>query len=168
MTQSRPLLCFAAAFGIVCAATAHADYDAGMEAYQIGDYETALNEWVPLANAGNPDALYALAVMFHDGLVVGSNYAIAERYYLLALEHGKFSAESGTINLDNFPERFTMPDSGSIAAWSRESQQGSVNGRIQVAEPTKTVSDLRGLAYTLFWKMLWVYLDVDDPQQPSD
>ena len=42
---------------VIClAAPAWADYQAGMDAYNGGDYATALREWRPLAEQGDPRA----------------------------------------------------------------------------------------------------------------
>ena len=40
---------------------ARADYQAGVEAYERGDYETALQEWQPLAEKGNSKPQFRLA-----------------------------------------------------------------------------------------------------------
>ena len=43
---------------------ARADMQAGWEAYISGDYETAISEWQPLAEAGDYQAAYALGMAF--------------------------------------------------------------------------------------------------------
>ena len=45
-------------------ATARADMQAGWQAYTAGDYETAIGEWQPLAEAGNFQAAYALGMAY--------------------------------------------------------------------------------------------------------
>lgn len=45
-------------------ADARADMQAGWQAYTAGDYETAVNEWQPLAEAGDYQAAYALGMAF--------------------------------------------------------------------------------------------------------
>jgi TPR repeat protein len=44
-----------------------ADIDDGLLAYRKGDYETVLKEWRPLADQGNIEAQYNLAVMYQAG-----------------------------------------------------------------------------------------------------
>ena len=41
-----------------------ADYNKGWEAYNIGDYATALREWKPLAEQGDAFAQYNLGTMY--------------------------------------------------------------------------------------------------------
>ncbi|MDD9993324.1 MAG: tetratricopeptide repeat protein [Rhodospirillales bacterium] len=43
---------------------ARADMQAGWQAYTAGDYETAIGEWQPLAEAGDYQAAYALGMAF--------------------------------------------------------------------------------------------------------
>ena len=44
--------------------TAWADMQAGWQAYTAGDYETAIGEWQPLAEAGDYQAAYALGMAY--------------------------------------------------------------------------------------------------------
>ena len=43
------------------------DYDNGVEAYNAGDYQTALQEWRPLAEQGDANAQTNLGVMYKNG-----------------------------------------------------------------------------------------------------
>ena len=45
---------------VLSAPVAAQDFQKGLAAYQAGDYATALQEWTPLAEAGNADAQYNL------------------------------------------------------------------------------------------------------------
>ena len=40
------------------------DFQRGVEAYNKGDYATALKEWTPLADQGNVKAQYNLGLMY--------------------------------------------------------------------------------------------------------
>ena len=40
------------------------DFQKGLEAYENGDYATALKEWTPLAEGGNSRAQFNLGVMY--------------------------------------------------------------------------------------------------------
>ena len=64
------------------------DFDVGLEAAQSGDFETALREWVPLAEQGNARAQYNLGVMYANGKGVPQDDAAAVKWYLLAAEQG--------------------------------------------------------------------------------
>ena len=43
------------------------DFQKGFAAAQAGDFATALKEWTPLAEAGDADAQYNLAIKYDDG-----------------------------------------------------------------------------------------------------
>ncbi len=45
-------------------------YEAGLDAFNEGDYTTALNTFRPLAEQGEAQAQFKLGVMYHQGLGV--------------------------------------------------------------------------------------------------
>ena len=49
---------------VLAPADARAGMQAGWQAYTAGDYETAIREWQPLAEAGDHQAAYALGMAF--------------------------------------------------------------------------------------------------------
>ena len=59
-----------------------ADFEAGVEAYNRGDYATAWEEWRPRAEQGDANAQYYLGVMHQNGEGVPQNYALAVLRYL--------------------------------------------------------------------------------------
>ena len=63
-----------------------ADFDKGFRAYQAGDYAAAIEEWHPLAEAGDTDAQFALGVMYEKGEGVKQDYAKAMTWYRRAAE----------------------------------------------------------------------------------
>ena len=58
-----------------------ADYQAGVKAYERGDYETALQEWQPLAEEGNPKAQFHLGQMYAKGNGIPKNDEEAAKLY---------------------------------------------------------------------------------------
>jgi TPR repeat protein len=67
---------------------AHADFQAGLDAYDRGDYTTAVKEWQPLAEAGNGEAQTKLASLYFQGLGVPQDYAKAAHWFQLAADQG--------------------------------------------------------------------------------
>ena len=51
------------------------DFQKGLAAAQAGDFATALQEWKPLAEAGDVDAQYNLGIMYDNGDGVPQDYA---------------------------------------------------------------------------------------------
>ena len=70
------------------------DFDKGLAAAQAGDFATALQEWMPLAEAGDADAQYNLGVMYNEGDGVLQDYKEAVKWYRLAAEQGHASAQN--------------------------------------------------------------------------
>ena len=60
------------------------DFQKGYDAAQAGDFATALQEWTPLAEAGDAQAQYNLGLMYKRGFGVLQDYAEAVRWYRLA------------------------------------------------------------------------------------
>ena len=70
------------------------DYAKGLEAVQLGDYQTALQECRPLADQGYAAAQFNLGIMYQTGQGVPKDYAEAVKWYRLAAEQGYASAQS--------------------------------------------------------------------------
>jgi len=72
--------------------TAHADFQAGMEAYEKGDYDTAKSEWKKSAALGDPSSNFNLGVLYERGVGEPVNYEAAIQYYKIASDLGHPSA----------------------------------------------------------------------------
>ena len=64
------------------------DINKGVEAYQAGDYATALKELKPYADQGNANAQLSLGVMYANGEGVLKDYAEALKWYQLSADQG--------------------------------------------------------------------------------
>ena len=76
-----------------------ADFQAGLDAYQAGDYATALKEFRSLAEQGNVDAQYNLGLMYAKGKGVTQDYKEAVKWYLIAAEQGYAGAQHNLGNM---------------------------------------------------------------------
>ena len=72
---------------------AWADFQAGRDAYDRGDYGTALKEWEPLAKQGHALAQFQLGVLYSQGLGVPQNYGEAAKWVRLSAEQGETEAQ---------------------------------------------------------------------------
>ena len=71
------------------------DFDKGLEAYNSGDYQIALQEWRPLAaEQGDASAQFMIGGMYYGGEGVPQDYAEAVKWYRLAAEQGDASAQN--------------------------------------------------------------------------
>lgn len=71
---------------------ATAAMDAGMQAFQAGNYEQAYNEWQPLAESGDPQAQYMVGVLHDHAYDRPRNYKEAAKWYRRAAEQGHIEA----------------------------------------------------------------------------
>ena len=76
---------------VLVAAPAWAGSQAGLEAYERGDYATALKEWRPLAAQGDGVAQYNLGFMYSEGQGVQQDYVQAHMWISLAAAQDKES-----------------------------------------------------------------------------
>ena len=58
-----------------------ADFAAGLQAFDGGDYGVALENWQPLADAGDADAQTAIAGMYLAGAGVSQDFQLAAHWY---------------------------------------------------------------------------------------
>jgi len=73
---------------------AWAGYDEGLAAHNRGEHTTALQEWLPLAQAGHADAQYNLAVMYGNGWGVPQDGAQAVLWLRRAANQGHPAAQA--------------------------------------------------------------------------
>ena len=79
---------------IVCLVMpARADFQAGMDAYNRGDFKTALREWQPLADQGDARAQFSFGLLYENGDGVPRDYAKARQWYEKAAAQGDAKAQ---------------------------------------------------------------------------
>ena len=101
------------------------DFQKGLAAFQAGDYATALQEWTPLAKAGDALAQNSLGFMYNNGNGVLQDYKEAAKWYRLAAEQGIDSAQTNLGNKYKFGEG-VLQDYKEAVKWYRlAAEQGS-------------------------------------------
>lgn len=93
--RSRLLPKLALALTLVCGPGPawSADFVLGLQAFDLGNYEKAFSEWLPLALDGNPDAQFNIGFMYQNGLGVDANPLEAATWYLRAGRAGIADAQ---------------------------------------------------------------------------
>lgn len=82
------------AFAILCLpAVPHADPNAGVHAYERGDFAAAYRIWKPEAENGNADLQFKLGVMNEWGMGGAPDYREAVKWYRRAAEQGHAEAQ---------------------------------------------------------------------------
>ena len=83
----------------VWAGAALADIQAGVGAYNRGDYATALREIKPLAERGNAAAQRILAIMYRNGKGVSRDYAKSLKWYRKSASQNYANAQFGLARM---------------------------------------------------------------------
>ncbi|MCW8962494.1 MAG: sel1 repeat family protein [Gammaproteobacteria bacterium] len=76
--------------------TAHATdlLEVGVRAFERGDYQTSLQNWLPLAEAGHVEAQLFMGVLYRYGLAVEKNPQQSAYWYGRAAENGDVDAQN--------------------------------------------------------------------------
>jgi len=93
MRKAVRLITTASLLAVATPIAAH-DVKAGVDAWDRGDYKTAVDQWRSLAVAGNPDAQYNLAQAYKLGRGVPVDPTLAESWFHKAALQGHFQAET--------------------------------------------------------------------------
>ena len=121
---------------------ASADYQTGAEAYERGDYETALEKLGTLAEEGNPKAQFHLGQMYAKGNGVPHNDEEAANLYKQAAEGGNTLAQF-ILGLWYEDGRGVPKDKGEAVKWFyKASQQGSDLARYRLSRIFATSTDI--------------------------
>lgn len=101
----------AAIAAAMTAGAAFADVRAGIEAWRAGNYEAAVREWRPLADAGDGDAQFNMGQAYKLGRGVPVDLVQAQGWYERAARQGHAQAESnlGLLLFQNNQRERAMP-----------------------------------------------------------
>ena len=78
---------------LMASSVCQADFQEGVEAYNRGDYKTALKEWLIFAEQGYAEAQYNLGVMYANGQGAPEDDTEAAKWYRKAAEQGYAEAQ---------------------------------------------------------------------------
>lgn len=117
----------------MCVVALRADFVAGMNAYTAGDYATALKEWQPLAEQGEPHCEYNLGLLYAQGLGVPKDFARAAEYYRKAAEQGIVAAEYNLGVLYSSGQGVPKDDTEASKWFLKAASQGDVHAAESLA-----------------------------------
>ncbi len=119
-------LTFSVLFG--SGASVAADFDKGLSAYDAGDYNAALAEWVPIAEQGNLDAQLKLASIYrsHQGM---KNSKKAVKWFTKAAEQGHMKSHWRLGDMYIRGEGVLESYKTAIKWYTRAAQQGDATAQ---------------------------------------
>ena len=122
---------------LLAATAALADFAAGLDAYERGDYGVALAAWRPLAEEGVLEAQFNLGLMHYEGKGVPVDHALAHGWFLKAAEAGYARAQFKAAEMyekgDNVERNLVQAHLWFTAA-KRQKFAGAKNRRGKVAK----------------------------------
>ncbi len=110
---------------LVMVSQAAANFLAGEEAYLQEDYETALQEWRPLAERGNAEAQNMLGYMYRYGQGVPQDFSQAYQWYRRAADKGHARAQNNLGAMYRQGLGVTQDYSEAIRWFRRSAEQGN-------------------------------------------
>jgi TPR repeat protein len=105
------------------------DFQKGFDAYNRGDYATALGEWTPFAEQGNADAQYNLGLMYDNGRGVPQDYKTAMKWYTLAAEQGNADAQYNLGFMYDNGYGVPQDDKTALKWWTLAAEQGNADAQ---------------------------------------
>jgi cell division septation protein DedD len=101
----------ALAFSLLAAAPAAADVKSGVDAWQKGDFGSAVRQWRALADKGDADAQFNMGQAYKLGRGVPADLKIAQSWYQKAAQQGHEPAQAllGLILFENGQRAAAVP-----------------------------------------------------------
>ena len=111
-----------------------ADFAKGQEAYNSGDYQTAITEWQPLAEAGDAAGQFGMGLLYANGFGLALDDAQALKWYQLAAEQNYADAQSNIAVM--YANGWGVPQSDEEAFkwYSLAADNGVTSAQIGVAK----------------------------------
>lgn len=110
--------------------TAWAGFDDGVAAFDRGDFATALREFRTLADQGNAEAQFNVAIIYDYGHGVGSDYARAMKWYRKAAEQGFDAAQFNLGIMYDYGQGVAEEDYAEAVKWYRKAaKQGNAKAQ---------------------------------------
>lgn len=80
------------------------DYQDGRDAYDVGDYDTALANWAPAAESGDTDCQFGMGQLYANGYGVPMDDLQALKWYGLAADkdHGEAQLNLGVMHANGW------------------------------------------------------------------
>ena len=133
LASLRALLAASCMAALFPAAALAGPFEDGYSAYTRGDYATALQFFVPLAEAGNRDAEYSVGVMYANGRGLPQSFIEAAKWFHRAAEKGQAGAQYD-LGVLYAKGQGVKEDSAEAAKWFRKAaDQGKPSAEYNLA-----------------------------------
>lgn len=111
-----------------------ANFKAGLAAYDRGDYAAALQEWQAVADRGDPNAEYNVALMAAMGRGMTQDYSRAAEWYRKAAEQGVAAAQYNLGVMCAIGQGVEQNNAEAIQWFLKAAEQGMINAEINLGD----------------------------------
>ena len=109
------------------------DLQKGLEAYETGDYETALAQCLPLAEEGDAGAQFCVGRMYGNGFGVAMDDAEALKWYGLAAASGHAEAQFNLGVIYYYGQGVEQDYEEAFKWFSKAAEQGHPDANFKLA-----------------------------------
>ena len=109
---------------LVAGVPARADFQAGVAAYERGDYKAAYEEWLPLATDGTASAQFNISILYYGGEGVSTDFYMAQLWFRKAAAQGHAEAQFNLAAMMDFGEGPVGSDRQIIELYRKSAEQG--------------------------------------------
>lgn len=102
------------------------------KAFDSGDYETAFNLWMPLADSGDADAQNYIGILYYLGFGTQKDYKKALEWYERAAKAGHADAQRNYGDMINFGRGIQKDNYQAYKWYFAASQQGNEKAMRQI------------------------------------
>ena len=126
---------FLAVLSLILSSTSwSADAAKGQEAYNSGDYETALTQWQPLAEEGHADSQFGMGLLYANGFGVSLDDDQALKWYQLAADQGHTQAQCNLAVMHANGWGVPQSDDEAFKWYSLAAEQGVAEAQISIGQ----------------------------------
>ena len=111
-----------------------ADFVKGQEAYNSGDYQTAIAEWQPLADGGDAEAQFGIGLLYANGFGVPLDDIEALKWYHLAADQQHANAQCNIAVMHANGWGVDQSDAEAFRWYSLAADQGVIEAQNAVAK----------------------------------
>jgi TPR repeat protein len=131
------------------------NYQIGSDAYERGDYATALREWQPLAKQGEADAQVSLGWLYSNGHGVPQDYAQAWNWYRTAARQGNQHAQVNLGTCYALGQGVPQDYLKALGLFQLAADQGNALAQVKLGG---MYEEGRGVRHDLVQAYKWYYL----------
>ena len=109
---------------LVAGVPARADFQAGVAAYERGDYKAAYEEWLPLATDGVAKAQHNIGILYYGGKGVPKDFDMAQLWFRNAAAQGHAGAQFNLAAMMDFGEGPVGSNFQIVELYRKAAEQG--------------------------------------------